>query len=182
MVPCKQDTTAVATLYWFTRRSRSSSTVGGLGPELAEDHSTTLLLNNGGWDGCFAIDAIAHGDGAESFSDSMLQEFQWSRSLTNILLTWRKQLSLHLPLRKKIQFLFSEIWYIVWSFQMYRQPIPAIALLTGSPWVSVNYFEFLWKYTILMTCLLPFFYLQTRGFFRPVISTHQLGSKNISNC
>ena len=43
--------------------------IGGLGPELAEDFSTTLLMNAGGWRGAFALDAAAHGDGPASLAD-----------------------------------------------------------------------------------------------------------------
>nr|WP_254679753.1 glycosyltransferase [Celeribacter baekdonensis] len=32
---------------------------GGLGPELAEDHSTTMLMAVAGWRGVHAMDAIA---------------------------------------------------------------------------------------------------------------------------
>ena len=42
---------------------RRAEEIGGLGPELAEDHSTTLMMNAHGWRGVHAIDAIAHGDG-----------------------------------------------------------------------------------------------------------------------
>ena len=33
---------------------------------LAEDHSTTLMMNAGGWRGVHALDAIAHGDGPQN--------------------------------------------------------------------------------------------------------------------
>ena len=62
-------------------RTAALRAIGGLGPELAEDHSTTLMMNAGGWTGVFQPDAIAHGDGPATFLDCMLQEFQWSRSL-----------------------------------------------------------------------------------------------------
>lgn len=62
--------------------------IGGLGPELAEDHSTTLMMNAGGWRGAHALDAIAHGDGPRTFADLVTQEFQWSRSLVMILLQY----------------------------------------------------------------------------------------------
>ena len=69
----------------YAVRTRALRDAGGLGPELAEDFSTTLLLNSAGWQGAFAIDAEAHGDGPLTFVDMLTQEFQWSRSLTTLL-------------------------------------------------------------------------------------------------
>src|SRR5581483_7235588 len=47
----------------YAVRTQALQEIGGLGPELAEDHSTTLLFNAHGWRGSFALNAIAHGDG-----------------------------------------------------------------------------------------------------------------------
>jgi cellulose synthase (UDP-forming) len=57
----------------YTVRTAALRAVGGLGPELAEDHSTTLLLNAAGWKGVHAVDAIAHGNGPDSFVDLVVQ-------------------------------------------------------------------------------------------------------------
>ncbi len=72
----------------YAVRTSALKQIGGLGPELAEDHSTTLLMNAGGWRGVHAVDAIAHGLGPETFADLAVQEFQWSRSLVTILLQY----------------------------------------------------------------------------------------------
>ena len=74
----------------YAVRTAALKQIGGLGPELAEDHSTTLLMNAGGWKGVHAIDAIAHGEGPRTFADLAIQEFQWSRSLVTILLRYSK--------------------------------------------------------------------------------------------
>ncbi|MCU0802437.1 MAG: glycosyltransferase [Rhodobacteraceae bacterium] len=60
----------------YAVRTTALRSVGGLGPDLAEDHSTTMLLNAGGWRGTHAIDAIAIGDGPETVADLITQEFQ----------------------------------------------------------------------------------------------------------
>lgn len=44
------------------------------------------MMSAHGWHGVFAIDAEAHGDGPECLQDCLTQEFQWSRSMMNILL------------------------------------------------------------------------------------------------
>ncbi len=71
----------------YAVRTAALKEIGGLGPELAEDHSTTLMMNAYGWRGVHALDAIAHGDGPRTFADLVTQEFQWSRSLVMLLLT-----------------------------------------------------------------------------------------------
>ncbi|MGO7259216.1 N-acetylglucosaminyltransferase, partial [Rhizobium brockwellii] len=71
--------------------------IGGLGPELAEDHSTTLVMNAGGWRGVHAVDAISHGDGPANFTDLVVQEFQRTRSLDTILLQHSSRHIMHLP-------------------------------------------------------------------------------------
>ena len=64
----------------YAVRTRALKEIGGFkGRELAEDHSTTLIMSSHGWRGVHLIDAIAHGDGPRTFSDLAIQEFQWSR-------------------------------------------------------------------------------------------------------
>ena len=76
----------------YAVRTAALKEIGGLGPELAEDHSTTLMMNAYGWRGVHALDAIAHGDGPRTFADLVTQEFQWSRSLVTILLQYSPKL------------------------------------------------------------------------------------------
>ena len=52
----------------YAVRTAALEEVGGLGPELAEDFSTTLMLASHGWRGVFAFDAMAHGDGPSPLS------------------------------------------------------------------------------------------------------------------
>ena len=76
--------------------------IGGLGPELAEDHSTTLLMNAFGWRGVHALDAIAFGYGPRTFADLVTQEFQWSRSLVTLLLQYSPKYVPNLPFKAEI--------------------------------------------------------------------------------
>src|SRR5205085_7524266 len=66
----------------YAVRTAALKHIGGLGPELAEDHSTTLLFNANGWKGVHSLDAEAIGEGPETFADFVTQEFQWAKSLT----------------------------------------------------------------------------------------------------
>ena len=124
-------------------RTKALQDIGGLGPELAEDHSTTLMMNGHGWRGVHAIDAIAHGDGPPTFADCVVQEFQWSRSLMVLLLTLLPKFWHQLSWPLRIQFLFGELWYPLFSTTiLVGLMLPVVAIATGQPWVDVSYLEF----------------------------------------
>lgn len=137
----------------YAVRTKALKAIGGLGPELAEDHSTTLMMNGHGWRGIHAIDAIATGEGPPTLAACITQEFQWSRSLMVVLLTllpryWSK---LSRPLR--VQFLLSELWYPLFSLTMLTGLIlPIVAVITKVPWVRVSYLDFV-VHTLPLTLL-----------------------------
>lgn len=153
----------------YAVRTQALKNIGGLGPELAEDHSTTLMMNANGWRGFHASDAIAHGEGPPTFSDCVVQEFQWSRSLMVLLLTLLPKYWMRLPRRFKVQFLFSELWYPLFSMSVaIGLTLPVLAILWKEPWVDVSYVEFLLHF--LPLCLLALSiqsYLKSLGCLRP---------------
>jgi cellulose synthase (UDP-forming) len=102
----------------YAVRTAALREIGGLGPELAEDHSTSLMMNARGWRGVHAVNAIAHGDGPVTFADLATQEFQWSRSLTLILLKYTPGYFRMLPPHLRLQFLFCQLWYPLFSVMM----------------------------------------------------------------
>ena len=127
----------------YAVRTAALKEIGGLGPELAEDHSTTLMMNAHGWRGVHAIDAIANGHGPQTFSDLATQEFQWSRSLVMILVQYSPVYLPMLPRRLKLQFLFSQLWYPLFSlFMAMMYGMPIVALIFDVNFVSVTYPEF----------------------------------------
>lgn len=153
----------------YAVRTKALAEIGGLGPELAEDHSTTLLLNSNGWRGVFAIDARCHGLGPETFEDAMVQEFQWSRSLTTILLALTPRVCAGLPSHVRWQFLYSQLFYpLRGSLSVVGVVLPAVAMATAQPWVRVDYpfFLFLWMLHSLLT-LLPLFWIKYLGLLNP---------------
>ncbi len=143
--------------------------IGGLGPELAEDHSTTLMMNAHGWRGIFAFDAEAHGDGPASFPDFLVQEFQWSRSLTTLLLSVTPRYWKRLPPRLKFQFGFSQLWYPLYAMSLgIGISLPIIALVQDVPWVNVSYLSFLAHSFVLDTvCIGVVMWVNQQGWFRP---------------
>jgi cellulose synthase (UDP-forming) len=154
----------------YAVRTQALDEIGGLGPELAEDHSTTFLLNASGWRGAFAFNAFAHGDGAECLADSVTQEFQWSRSLTKLLLTVTPQHLKKLPFRLKVQFLFAQLWYPLSCGNMFVICLlPLIALMTQNPLADTNYIAFLVHFmTTVFTCVLIVYWIKRQGWLRPM--------------
>jgi cellulose synthase (UDP-forming) len=160
-------TRALASLVHRSRRSVRA--VGGLGPELAEDHSTGLAMNANGWKGAFAMDAIAHGEGPGSLADALIQEFQWARSLINVLLRWTPGYWRGLTPRLKLQYAFAQLWYPLFGLHMLAAyALPPLALITKTPWVSVDYVEFLaYAGPLVVACVLPIMWLKRHRFLRP---------------
>ena len=127
----------------YAVRTAALKEIGGLGPELAEDHSTTLMMNAAGWRGVHAIDAIAHGDGPLTFADMVTQEFQWSRSLVTVLLQYTPRYLSSLPGKLKAQFLFCQLWYPLFSlFMALIYILPIVALMTSVNFANVTYPHF----------------------------------------
>ena len=153
----------------YAVRTAALKEIGGLGPELAEDHSTTLFMNAHGWRGAHALDAIAHGDGPRTFADLVTQEFQWSRSLVMILLQYTPKLMGRLPLHLKVQFLFSQLWYPLYAFFLALMfLLPVVILVYGENFVSVTYPDFLLHFMpqSLMILVMAFWW-RSSGTFRP---------------
>lgn len=153
----------------YAVRTEALREVGGIGPELAEDFSTTFLLNSAGWQGAFAIDAAAHGDGPLTFADMLTQEFQWSRSLTTVLFGL---LPSHLPRMRstlRTRFGFSLAYYpLSGAVLSAGLLLPPLAVLTGIQWVHVNYPYFvLHVASVSVWLLLLVRLLRRRGLMRP---------------
>jgi cellulose synthase (UDP-forming) len=153
----------------YAVRTRALQQSGGLGPELAEDHSTTLALIAHGWRGAFALDALAHGEGPASLADCMTQEYQWSRSLMRVLLGFTPRYWRKLNLASRIEFGFAQIWYPLFALHLLVATLaPAIALITRTPWVDVDFVQFLGHSWILtLACMLPVLWIRRQGWLRP---------------
>lgn len=153
----------------YAVRTKALRAVGGLGPELAEDHSTSMLMAAGGWRGVHAIDAIAYGDGPANVADLATQEFQWARSLLMLLLAHTPRYLSALPARLKFLFILGQSWYAFFSFFMcflYFSPIWALSF--DSRYADVTYPAFISH--LLPTTLVLFWFataIRRDGLFRP---------------
>lgn len=154
----------------YAVRTAALRSIGGLGPELAEDFSTTYLLTIAGWSGAFAIDAEAHGEGPPTFAAMLTQEFQWSRSLTTELLELMPRTLRLLPWRLRLRFGFALVYYPLLVITAAAGVLmPAIAAVTGMSWVSVNYGVFIGFVVAQGLCLLSIVAVVRRArLLRPV--------------
>ncbi|MGM0929389.1 MAG: glycosyltransferase family 2 protein [Actinomycetota bacterium] len=153
----------------YAVRTQALATIGGLGPELAEDFSTSFLLTSAGWRSAFAHTAEAHGDGPHTFAAMVTQEYQWSRSLVMLFFDMvpRHIARFSWPLR--IRFLFALSYYPLLSVTTVAGlTLPIIAAVTGVPWVNVNYLEFLARWMLMPAFVLAITLLiRRRGLLRP---------------
>ena len=153
----------------YAVRTRALRDIGGIGPELAEDFSTSYLLNTAGWQGAFAINAEAHGDGPNTFSSMLVQEFQWSRSMTEVMLGFVPRNLGRLPWRLRMRFSYALTFYpLLVLTTIGGLALAPAAAITGKPWINVNYLAFLahfWSLSIWL--LLIVLLLRRRGLMRP---------------
>lgn len=143
--------------------------IGGFQHTWAEDHHNALRLNAHGMPGLFSPDAIAVGDGGACFADAMVQEYQWARALTQILLKHFPKDNRTLPLRMRLQFTFTETWYPLYSLTFLMGWLsPLIALVTDRPMARVNYFQFVGMQSFAaLASLVLILWIKRRGWLRP---------------
>lgn len=153
----------------YAVRTDALRSIGGIGPDLAEDFSTSFLLNAAGWHGAFAIDAEAHGDGPNTFAAMTVQEFQWSRSLTTLLFGLVPRNLRHLSWKMRFRFVYALSYYfLLTSTTLAGLTLAPVAAVTGLPWINVNYFAFLahwWAVAIWVILIAAL--LRRRGLLRP---------------
>lgn len=153
----------------YAVRTEAVTEIGGIGPELAEDFSTTLMMNSFGWYGVFAHDAEAHGDGPETFADCVTQEFQWARSLTNIAVEYNRSYWRTLRLSGKLRLGLVELLYPLRGLcGLLACLLPIIALVTATPWAAVPLLGFFaHALTVPMVLFLAAAWTHRRGWWRP---------------
>ena len=153
----------------YAVRTRALREIGGIGPELAEDFSTGFLLSAAGWQGAFAIDAEAHGDGPNTFAAMLTQEFQWARSITVVLLGLVPRNMLRLPWRLRLRFFYHLCFYtLLITSTLGGFVLASTAAVTGKPWINVNYLAFMahW-WSLSLWVLLITVLLRRKGLLRP---------------
>jgi hypothetical protein len=99
----------------------------------------------------------------------LTQEFQWSRSLTVLLLGLVPSHLRRLPWKLRARFLFALSFYPLISLTTcVGLLLPPIAAITGVPWVNANYFEFVLRWaSITIWLFLMALVLRRQGLLRP---------------
>ncbi len=136
-----------------TYRMSAIREIGGFQPTRAEDHLDTLVLASKGYDGVFLPEVIAEGDGPETLSTYLAQQFAWAYSMFQVLMYHTPKLLGKMPLRKKIQFLFSQTWYPLWSLSyLVMFFCPLAALVINKEVARMNRPDFLIHFVPLFVC------------------------------
>ena len=151
---------------------------GGLGPELDEDLSTTMMISKAGFRGAYAVDAIADGDGPETVEDGLLQEVQWSRSAVILFTRW---LTTVFPWRKAkigavVRSTLIALWYAtlpMWLIWFVGGPI--VAMYSGWCMDSSDGTDCVFNLTGMVIHVIPAWfvnigweaYQKKRGWMRP---------------
>ncbi|HEY2317449.1 MAG TPA: glycosyltransferase family 2 protein [Solirubrobacteraceae bacterium] len=153
----------------YAVRTAALREVGGLGPELAEDFTTTLMLSSHRWQGVFAIDAEAHGDGPATFADCMTQEFQWSRSMMNVLLGINRRYRRGLSRAARIRLGFCLWWYPLFALLMLASVLlPIAAIAARTPFMRLSLGAFYSHFApATLVLLLTVLWLRRLGWLRP---------------
>lgn len=154
----------------YAVRTAALQEIGGLGPELAEDFTTSFLMNSAGWEGAFALDAEAHGEGPSTFMAFLVQEFQWAQSLTVVSLRMYRHHFRRLSWRLRLRFGMALLYYPMLAMTTVAGVLLApIAVVTGVPWMNVNYVAFLGRWLLIALPLVSaILFLRRRGVLRPV--------------
>ncbi|WP_218007769.1 glycosyltransferase family 2 protein [Nocardia vinacea] len=120
-------------------RTQALADIGGIGPELLEDFSTGFLLESVGWRGAFASAASTHGNGPMTFSAMLVQEFQWTRSLTTLLL---RVVPLHFgrfSWRLRLRYLYAMLFHTAFIVAVgCGLAALVISTVTGSQWFTAD--------------------------------------------
>ncbi|MGE3907873.1 MAG: glycosyltransferase family 2 protein [Chloroflexota bacterium] len=153
----------------YAVRTRALREIGGLGPELAEDFSTTLIMNAHGWHGAFTLHASTHGDGPACVTDCLTQEYQWSRSIVRVMLLYFPACWALLPMRLKVKFAFCQVWYPLYTLHMVvAYALPIMALMVDSPWVRVHLLQFAFFASLpSLAGIMTIRFTKARGLLRP---------------
>lgn len=103
----------------YAVRTSALKDIGGIGPELDEDMTTTIMMVSHGKRGVYASNAIAYGEGPLSLEDAAKQEFQWGKSAMISFVRWRRVI---FPKNHKMRaselfrFYMIQVWYFTQLF------------------------------------------------------------------
>lgn len=143
----------------YSLRTKALKEAGGIGPEIAEDYTSTLMLNAIGWKGAFARNAIAHGMGAVGVVDCMIQEYQWSLVGMRAALLVAPKAFLKMPFKIKLQMVVWTFWYpVVTLISLISILIPPFSMWTNYSPIYIEGEQFWIKYLLLNATFIAYVY------------------------
>jgi hypothetical protein len=127
-----------------TYRTEAILAINGFQPTRAEDHLDTVMMAARSWRGVFVPEVIAVGGGPDTFETYLRQQFAWAYSMIQVLFQFTPKLVGKYPPNLRVQFLFAQTWYPLWSTAMVGLFLsPVVALLTGTVPATVSFVQFL---------------------------------------
>lgn len=130
-----------------TFRMKAINEIGGFQPTRAEDHLNTLTLMNKGYNGVYLPDVIAVGDGPETFSAYLSQQYAWAFSMTQILKTYSWNNLKNLSTKRKLHYLFLETWYPLWSLSYFILfAVPVVGLMFNTYAIDSVSSDFVYRF------------------------------------
>lgn len=141
--------------------------IGGYQPTRAEDHLDTVVLAAHGYRGVYVPEIIAVGDGPDTFSTYLGQQFAWAYSMAQIFLRHTPHLLRRYAPRQVFQFLMAQSWYTLWSVSCaVLWAMPIVGVFVGHPVASVAPSDLLVYYgPVLLTATLMWWW--SRFLFQP---------------
>jgi len=131
-----------------TFRMKAIEQIGGFQQTRAEDHLNTLALMSKGYKGVYIPDIIAEGDGPETFDAYLSQQYAWAYSMFQILKSYSYKFLKQLSFKRKLQFLFLETWYPLWSISYsFLFIIPVLGLLLNTYAFEADGLDFVIRFT-----------------------------------
>ncbi len=122
-----------------TYRMSAIREIGGFQPTRAEDHLDTVYLAHHGYKGVFLPEIIAEGDGPETLTTYLAQQFAWAYSMFQVLMGHTPKLIKVMPWKRRWQFLFAQTWYPLWSLSYLTLFIcPLLALFLNQDIAAVD--------------------------------------------
>ena len=123
-------------------RREAFESVGGFPTNsLTEDFELSIHLHERGWHSAYVPDVLSRGLGPEDMASYVSQQLRWARGCLSGL---PRALRARLPLRLKVQYLLSGLYFLSgWTVLIYMS-FPVIRILTGGqPIAGIDAPEFL---------------------------------------
>ncbi|HLE24858.1 MAG TPA: glycosyltransferase [Thermodesulfobacteriota bacterium] len=143
-----------------THRVAALKEVGGLAPHDADDILLTLLYRGHGWKGVYVPKILARGLAPVDWNGYLTQQLRWARSGLDIAFRIHSQLSMNLPLTKRIISVLHGLNYLYKSFLIFTGLVILVFMLATGITPKVVSFSTLPRLAIL--CLA----IQICGFYR----------------